>query len=50
MRVAWIGTGVMGRSMAMHLLKAGDDLRITTRTPARAEELLAAGATRCAPP
>ncbi|MEY2713599.1 MAG: hypothetical protein RLZZ217_557 [Planctomycetota bacterium] len=50
MRVAWIGTGVMGRSMAMHLLKAGHDLRITTRTRARAEELLAAGATWCATP
>lgn len=50
MRVAWIGTGVMGRSMALHLINAGHDLRITTRTPARAADVLSAGATWCSTP
>jgi len=43
-RVGWIGTGVMGRSMCMHLLRAGHPVRVYTRTQSRAEELLAAGA------
>ncbi|MEY4833626.1 MAG: hypothetical protein RL527_1839 [Planctomycetota bacterium] len=50
MRVAWIGTGVMGRSMALHLINAGHELRITTRTKDRAADVLAAGATWCATP
>jgi 3-hydroxyisobutyrate dehydrogenase len=45
MRVAWIGTGVMGASMAGHLLDAGHDVVVTTRTRTRAEPLLARGAT-----
>jgi 3-hydroxyisobutyrate dehydrogenase len=36
--------------MAMHLIEAGHDVRITTRTPARADGLLAAGATWCSSP
>lgn len=44
LEIGWIGTGVMGRSMAGHLLAAGHRLRIFTRTRARAEELLDAGA------
>ena len=43
-RIGWIGTGVMGRSMAGHLLAAGFPLTLTTRTRAKAEPLLAAGA------
>ncbi|MDB6094497.1 MAG: glxR 2 [Verrucomicrobia bacterium] len=43
--IAFVGTGVMGRSMAAHLLKAGYPLRVYNRTRAKAEELLAAGAT-----
>ena len=50
MRVAWIGTGVMGRSMALHLINAGHELRITTRTRDRAAEVLAAGAMWCDSP
>ncbi len=42
--IAWIGTGVMGRAMADHLLKAGFQLRIFTRTRAKAEPLLQSGA------
>ena len=42
--IGWIGTGVMGVSMAKHLMAAGHPLVIHTRTRARAEPLLAAGA------
>jgi 3-hydroxyisobutyrate dehydrogenase len=42
--IAFIGTGVMGRSMAGHLLKAGHTLHIHNRTKAKAADLLAAGA------
>jgi 3-hydroxyisobutyrate dehydrogenase len=43
-RVGWIGTGVMGASMCGHLLKNGYPATVTTRTRARAADLLAAGA------
>lgn len=43
-RIGWIGTGVMGRSMCMHLHRAGHSVRVYTRTRERASELLAAGA------
>jgi 3-hydroxyisobutyrate dehydrogenase len=42
--IGWIGTGVMGASMAGHLLKAGHRVRVHTRTRAKAEPLLAGGA------
>jgi len=42
--IGWIGAGVMGASMARHLMKAGHPLIIHTRTRARAESLLAEGA------
>jgi len=42
--IAFIGLGVMGRSMAGHLLRAGHRLHVHNRTPAKAAELLAAGA------
>ncbi|MDG2031533.1 MAG: NAD(P)-dependent oxidoreductase [Phycisphaerales bacterium] len=44
MRIAFLGTGVMGASMAGHLIDAGHDLTIHTRTQARAEALLSRGA------
>ncbi|MCA9296004.1 MAG: NAD(P)-binding domain-containing protein, partial [Phycisphaerales bacterium] len=44
-RIGWIGTGVMGASMAGHLLDAGVTLTVHTRTRSRAEDLLARGAT-----
>lgn len=44
MRIAFVGTGVMGRSMAGHLLAAGHEVRVHTRTRSKAESLLAAGA------
>ncbi|MBI2517530.1 MAG: NAD(P)-dependent oxidoreductase [Opitutae bacterium] len=42
--VAFIGTGVMGRSMAGHLLKAGHTLHVHNRTKEKAQGLLDAGA------
>jgi len=43
-RIGWIGTGVMGAPMAGHLLDAGHELRVHTRTRSRAEDLLSRGA------
>lgn len=42
--IAFIGTGVMGRSMAGHLLQAGHPLHVHNRTRAKAQALLDAGA------
>jgi 3-hydroxyisobutyrate dehydrogenase len=42
--LAFIGTGVMGRSMALHLLEGGYSLRVYNRTKTRAAELLEKGA------
>lgn len=44
MKIGWIGTGVMGAPMAGHLLDAGHALKVHTRTPARADALVASGA------
>ena len=43
-RLGWIGLGVMGAPMCGHLLGAGFELTVHTRTPARAAELRARGA------
>ncbi len=43
--IAFIGTGVMGRSMAGHLQKAGHTLHVYNRTKEKAQVLLDAGAT-----
>ncbi len=42
--IGWIGTGVMGRPMAAHLIKAGHHLTVFTRTKSKAKELIDAGA------
>ena len=42
--VGFIGTGVMGKSMALHILQAGFPLVVYTRTKEKAAELLEAGA------
>ncbi len=42
--IGFIGIGVMGKSMARHLLRAGYKLYVYTRTREKAEELLAEGA------
>lgn len=43
-KIGWVGTGVMGRSMAGRLMQAGYAVHVTTRTRDRARDLLAAGA------
>ena len=43
--IAFIGTGVMGRSMAAHLQRAGHPLHVYNRTRAKAQALIDAGAT-----
>jgi 3-hydroxyisobutyrate dehydrogenase len=43
--VGLIGTGIMGGAMAGHLLAAGHPLHVFTRTRAKAEPLVARGAT-----
>jgi 3-hydroxyisobutyrate dehydrogenase len=43
-KFGWIGTGVMGISMAGHLLKAGFPVTAYSRTKSKAEPLLAQGA------
>jgi len=45
MKIAWIGTGVMGASMAGHLQAAGHELTVYNRTKSKADALLAGGAT-----
>jgi 2-hydroxy-3-oxopropionate reductase len=44
MNIGFIGLGVMGRPMALHLLEAGYPLRVFARRPDRAAALLDAGA------
>ena len=45
--IGWIGTGVMGDSMAEHLLDAGYDLRVHNRTKEKALSLIQQGARWC---
>jgi 3-hydroxyisobutyrate dehydrogenase len=49
-RIGWIGLGVMGSSMAGHLLDAGYAVTLTTRSRPKADHLLGAGATWAATP
>ena len=44
LRIGWIGTGVMGHSMASHLQKAGYPLTVYNRTKSKAAALLDKGA------
>lgn len=48
--IGFIGIGVMGKSMAGHLLAAGHRLRVYTRTKETAGELLSRGAGWCDTP
>ena len=48
--IAFIGTGVMGKSIVLHLLKANHDVTIYTRTKEKAQSLIEAGATCAASP
>jgi 3-hydroxyisobutyrate dehydrogenase-like beta-hydroxyacid dehydrogenase len=49
-KIGLIGLGLMGRPMGMNLLKAGHSLTVWNRTASRADELVAAGATRAKSP
>lgn len=50
MKIGWIGTGVMGISMAGHLQENGHELYVYNRTRDKADGLIEAGATWCATP
>ena len=43
-KIGWIGTGVMGKSMAKHLMNKGHSLMVFNRTASKADELVSAGA------
>ena len=49
-RIGWIGTGVMGRSMCSHLLKAGYKASVYNRSPSKLSDLISLGATACPSP
>ena len=44
-RIGFIGTGIMGKPMALNLLKAGYSVTVHNRTKSKSEPVLAAGAT-----
>lgn len=48
--IGWVGTGVMGIPMCEHLLEAGYELSIYSRTASRAESLISKGARWCDSP
>jgi 3-hydroxyisobutyrate dehydrogenase len=50
LKIGFIGTGVMGASMARHLMDAGHRLLVYNRTRNKAEALTEAGASWCASP
>ena len=49
-RLGYLGTGLMGGPMALRLLNAGYPLTVWNRTAAKADEAVAAGATRADTP
>ena len=49
-RIGFIGLGIMGQSMAGHLLAAGHQLAVYNRSPDKAAALAARGAMACATP
>lgn len=50
LKVAVLGTGIMGAAMARNLLRAGHDVSVWNRDPAKTEPLAADGAHRAANP
>lgn len=48
--VGFIGAGIMGEPMALHLLQAGNTVRVWNRTPHKLHSLIAAGAVECPDP
>ena len=49
-KIGWIGTGVMGRSMCLHLRNAGYEVAVYNRSKDKAQDLLDAGAVWCDTP
>jgi 3-hydroxyisobutyrate dehydrogenase len=49
-RIGWIGTGVMGRSMCSHLLRAGYKVAVFNRSHEKLQSLVDLGATPCSSP
>ncbi|TRZ50253.1 NAD(P)-dependent oxidoreductase [bacterium] len=49
-KIGWIGTGVMGKSMCIHILKKGYPLSVYNRTKEKAGELCSQGANWLATP
>eukprot|EP01064_Diplonema_japonicum_P025492 TRINITY_DN36918_c0_g1_i1.p1 TRINITY_DN36918_c0_g1~~TRINITY_DN36918_c0_g1_i1.p1 ORF type:complete len:307 (+),score=70.20 TRINITY_DN36918_c0_g1_i1:46-921(+) len=49
-KIGWIGTGIMGKSMVGHLVKAGHEVKVFTRTQEKAREAIEGGATWCDTP
>lgn len=43
-KIAWIGVGIMGKSMVRNLMKAGFELHIYARTRAKVEDVIGEGA------
>lgn len=50
MKIGFVGTGVMGQSIVRHLLEAGNQVFIYTRTRKKAESLIEEGARWCDTP
>ena len=50
MKIAIIGTGVMGTGIGLTLRRKGHDVNVWNRTPANAAEVVAGGATPCDTP
>ena len=49
-RIGWVGVGVMGHHMAGHLMKAGHSAAVFSRTAAKCQPLVEAGATLASSP
>ncbi len=49
-KIGWVGTGVMGKSMCAHILKAGYYISVYNRTKEKAKELIEGGAQWCSNP
>ena len=49
-RIGWIGTGVMGKSMCMHIMKKGYAVSLHNRARAKADDLCRMGAVWCDSP
>jgi 3-hydroxyisobutyrate dehydrogenase len=45
MKIAWLGTGIMGAPMAAHLARAGHEVRVYNRTKSKTQLAVDAGAT-----